>query len=123
MMDMSMLLKPRMSEKAYASSQTGGVYVFMVPRNANKHSVASAITAQFKVTVTNVNIANQIGKAKRTVRKGGRAIAGRTADQKKAYVTLKSGDSIPVFAAVEEADKKSEKMEQVAAKAVKKEKK
>lgn len=122
-MDMSMLLKPRMSEKAYASSQTGGVYVFMVPKNANKHSVASAITAQFKVTVTNVNISNQSGKAKRTVRKGGRAIAGRTADQKKAYVTLKSGDSIPVFAAVEEAEQKSEKMDQVVAKAAKKGKK
>ncbi len=122
-MDMSMLLKPRMSEKAYAGSQTGGVYVFMVPQSANKHSIASAVTTQFKVTVTNVNVVNQAGKAKRTVRKGGRAIAGRTADQKKAYVTLKSGDTIPVFAAVEEAEQKSEKMEQVAAKAAKKGKK
>lgn len=118
-MDKSMILKPRMSEKAYANSQTG-VYVFLVPQDSSKHSVASAVSAQFNVTITSVNIANQAGKAKRTVRKGGRAIAGRTAEHKKAYVALKEGDSIPVFAAVEEAEKKSEKMEQAAAKAAKK---
>lgn len=118
-MDKTMLLKPRMSEKAYAQSQ-GSVYVFVVPQDANKHSVASAIAAQFSVSVTNVNIANQSGKAKRTVRKGGRAIAGRTADQKKAYVTLKDGDSIPVFAAVEEAEQKAEKTQAAVEQAKKK---
>lgn len=121
-MENTMLLKPRMSEKAYADSQAG-VYIFVVPKDANKHTVAKAVAAQFKVTVTGVNIANQLGKAKRTVRKGGRAIAGRNAAHKKAYVTLKEGESIPVFAAVEEAEEKAEKMEQVAAKAAKKEKK
>src|SRR3546814_19411479 len=57
---------------------------------------------QFSVTVTSVNTAVTKGKAKRTVRKGGRPVAGRQSDFKKAYVTLKEGDSIPVFASEEE---------------------
>jgi ribosomal protein L23 len=59
----------------------------------------------------------QKGKAKRTVRKGGRPAQGRESDFKKAYVTLKEGDSIPLFAAGEE-EVKEEKP-----KAAKKEKK
>jgi large subunit ribosomal protein L23 len=119
-MSMTLVLKPRMSEKAYGLSQ-GSVYVFAVPGNANKHTVAEAVEAQFKVTVKDVNITNIAGKAKRTIRKGGRAIAGRETDTKKAYVTLKGGDSIPVFAAVEEAEEKAEKLEKATAKATKKE--
>lgn len=101
-MDKFMTLKPRISEKAYGLSQTRNTYVFVVPKDATKQAVASAVAAQFNVTVTNVNVANAIGKAKRTVRKGGRPIAGKRADTRRAYVTLKAGDSIPVFAAIEE---------------------
>ena len=113
---MQMTLKPRLSEKTYALSQSGNVYVFVVPGDANKNTVASSVTAQFKVTVESVNIANQQGKAKRSVRKGGRPVAGKQSDFKKAYVTVKKGDSIPVFAAVEEAEKQTAKAEAKAAK-------
>ena len=111
-MSMSMTLRPRVSEKAYGLSQVHNTYVFVVPKDANKMTVAAAVAAQFKVTVLEVNISNLKGKAKRTVRKGGRAIAGRDVDVKKAYVTLKDGDSIAVFATEDEpADKKSAKKE------------
>lgn len=113
-------LIPRLSEKAYAASQTRNTYVFDVPEDANKHTIARAVSAQFDVTVTGVNIANINGKAKRTVRKGGRAISGRQSDIKKAYVTLKAGDSLPLFAAVEEAEAKSEKLAEAAEKATEK---
>lgn len=116
-MDKAMTLKPRMSEKAYALSQEKTTYVFMVPVDANKYNVAAAVTAQFGVTVEEVNIANVKGKAKRTIYRSGRSKSGRESSKKKAYVTLKEGDSIPVFAAVEEADEKSEKLEKAAAKA------
>ncbi len=96
--NMDMLLKPRVSEKAYGMSEKG-VYVFGVPTNANKHSVARAVAAQFAVTVTEVNIANVKGKTKRSIRNG-KAVPGQRNDSKKAYVTLKAGDSIPVFAAL-----------------------
>lgn len=121
-MSKNLVLKPRMSEKAYAQSQSG-VYVFSVPKEANKNMVAQAVEAQFEVTVTNVNVTNIPGKAKQTVRKRGKRITGHDADVRKAYVTLKSGDSIPVFAAVEKAEQDAEKLEKATAKAAKKEKK
>ncbi len=122
-MSMLMVLKPKMSEKAYGLSQARRTYIFEVPKDANRTTVADAVTTQFKVTVQNVNIANQKGKPMRTVRKGGRPIIGRRVNVKRAYVTLKDGDSIPVFAAVEEAETKAEKVEKAVEKASKKEKK
>ncbi len=116
----TMVLKPRMSEKAYGLSQEKNVYVFTVPGNAVKQTIALAIEDQFKVSVTKVNVHSSKGKAKRTVRKGGRPVKGRTSDQKKAYVTLKSGDSIPIFAAVEESEKKAEKLDKAVTKAAEK---
>lgn len=105
-MDKSMTIKPRISEKAYALSQTQNVYVMQVPADANKLTVANAISAQFDVTVTNVNINNAKGKTKRTVRKGGRSSFGKRPDVKKAYVTLKEGDSIAVFATDDDQEAK-----------------
>ncbi|HSX36182.1 MAG TPA: 50S ribosomal protein L23 [Patescibacteria group bacterium] len=107
-MSMTTFLRPRLSEKTYGLGITKNVYVFDVPADVNKHTVASAVTAQFKVTVLKVNIVNQTGKAKRTVRKGGRAVAGQRSDIKKAYVTLKVGDKLPFFDEPEE-DKKAGK--------------
>jgi large subunit ribosomal protein L23 len=108
-MSMSLVLKPRVSEKAYGLSQVRNTYVFDVERAANKHTIARAVEAQYNVTVTEVNVVNAKGKAKRTVRKGGRPTVGYTSDVKKAYVTLKAGDSMPIFAAVEaEAAKEAE---------------
>ena len=120
MIDKTIILKPRMSEKAYGLSQTRNTYVFDVPKSANKHTVARAVSSQYAVTVTNVNILNLEGKAKRTVRKNGRAAAGKQNDTRKAYVTLKSGDSLPIFAAVEEQAEKAEQTQAVAAKAAEK---
>lgn len=110
-MSLTMTLRPRVSEKAYGLSQTRNAYVFDVPGNANKVTVAQAVSAQFKVTVLSVNMLNIQGKVKRTVRKGGRATTGKDADIKKAYVTLKAGDSIAIFAAADEADAKPSKKE------------
>ncbi len=97
-MSKTMTLKPRISEKAYAQSQAANVYVFVVPADANKLTVAQAIEVQFSVTVTAVNIANVKGKVKTSYRKRGGRTAGNRIDIKKAYVTVKSGDVIPVFA-------------------------
>jgi large subunit ribosomal protein L23 len=116
-MELTTVLKPRLSEKAYGLSQARNTYVFDIPEGTNKHTVARAVAAQFSVTVTNVNIANVKGKAKRTVRKSGRAVAGRQSDFRKAYVTLKAGDSLPLFAAIEEETEKAEKTTAAVAKA------
>lgn len=104
-----MTIKPRMSEKAFAASKELNTYVFVVPKSANKITVAAAVEAQFGVTVETVNISNTIGKPKRSYRRGGRPLLGKNRDIKKAYVRLKAGDQIPIFAAVEEEEAKAEK--------------
>ncbi|HLC91940.1 MAG TPA: 50S ribosomal protein L23 [Candidatus Saccharimonadales bacterium] len=116
-------LKPRLSEKSYGLSQNG-TYVFDVPSNANKLAVANAVVEQYGVTVMNVNIANIDGKAKRTfLNRRGKFVRGTRSDVKKAYVTLKEGDSIPIFAAEEEAEAKAKKVQEKVAKKASKEKK
>lgn len=104
-----MVLRPRVSEKAYGQSQSLNVFVFQVPSEANRLTVSHAVAEQFKVSVTAVRITNIGGKAKRSVRKSGRAVKGRRSDRKFAYVTLKAGDSLPIFAAEEADDAKKSK--------------
>ena len=101
-------LKPRISEKAYGVSEILNTYVFQVSSDANKLTVADAVAQQYDVTVTNVNILKVKGKLKRTFKKRGKASIGKRSDFKKAYVTLKEGDSIVIFAN-EEDDKKTKK--------------
>jgi large subunit ribosomal protein L23 len=106
-MDKSIALLPRVSEKSYQLSESQNVYVFVVPKSANKITVKSAVKAQFNVEVTNVRIANLPSKPKRSTRAGGRKVSkGIQPGVKKAYVTLKKGDSIPVFATEDEKPKK-----------------
>ena len=61
-MSKNLALLPRLSEQTYAQAQTGRVYVFEIPKNANKHTVARAVAAQFEVTVQSVNVTNVKGK-------------------------------------------------------------
>lgn len=102
----SMILKPRVSEKSYGLSLDRNTYVFDVPSDSNKHTVKAAVEAQFDVNVVSVNIAVAKGKAKRSYRKRKQPIAGSRPDRKRAYVTLKQGDSIAVFNAADEKETK-----------------
>lgn len=121
-MSKTLILKPRMSEKTYASAQATNTFVFIVPKSSNKVEVADAVASQFGVTVTSVRTAVSKGKKARSIRLGKyrKNVMGQRADYKKAFVTLKEGDSIPIFAAVEEAEaaeaKAAEKIEKQAAK-------
>jgi large subunit ribosomal protein L23 len=118
--DMRIVLKPRLSEKAYGLSQLRNTYVVDVPGDANKHTVARAITSQFDVTVIKLNLTVIKGKAKRTVKKNGKAIPGRESSTKKAYVTLAKGQTLPFFNAIEEEEEKSAKTSATLAKAAEK---
>ena len=95
-------LKPRVSEKAYALSETSNTYVFDIPVDANKHSVARSVAEQYKVSVVNVRIASSASKTRRSYARG-RFTYGKRPGFQKAYVTLKEGDKLPFFAAEEEA--------------------
>ena len=95
-------LKPKISEKTYAQSEATNTYAFEVPKSANKHDIARAITSQYEVTVKKIRIATIPGKTKRSVRKGGRRVLkGSRSDVRKAYVTLAEGNTLPIFSAIE----------------------
>lgn len=109
-MSKSLILRPRLSEKTYAQSESR-VYVVEVPASINKHDVARAIEAQFDVKVNKVNITNVKGKTKRTMSVTGKRYLnsnGKRSDVKKAYVTLAEGNSLPFFAAIEEEEQKEQ---------------
>ena len=98
---MSQVTYPRISEKAYAHASQKNVYTFVVPADVNKFEIKKTIESQYEVTVTGINISILKGKNKRFTMRRGRQSIGYRQDVKKAYVTLKEGDSIPVFAAEE----------------------
>ncbi|HZP55782.1 MAG TPA: 50S ribosomal protein L23 [Candidatus Saccharimonadales bacterium] len=103
-------LKPRLSEKAYGLSEERNTYIFEVPKEANRHDVAKAIAKQYGVAVKSVRIAAQPGKTKRKyLRKGRVTHRGFISPVRKAYVRLKEGDKLPIFAAVEDANKAEDK--------------
>lgn len=103
-------LYPRLSEKAYNTSQASPVYVFEVEKAVSKQALAQAVAKTFAVEVVSVNVMNMSGKRKRTyISRKGKFVKGVRSDYKKAYVTLKAGQSIPIFAADEETEAKAEK--------------
>ncbi|HSX45397.1 MAG TPA: 50S ribosomal protein L23 [Candidatus Saccharimonadia bacterium] len=113
-MSKTVILRPRLSEKTYGLAESR-VYVVDIPKDVNKHTVARAIESQFDVKVSKVNITNIPGKSKRTMSLTGKRYAntyGQRTGIKKAYVTLAEGNSLPFFAAVEEAEAKEEALQE-----------
>lgn len=104
-MSKSMTLKPRMSEKAYATSLALNTYVFDVPTTANKVTVKAAVEAQFDVSVTDIKMIVVKGKVKKSYQKRNRPVEGKRAKSKKAYVRLAEGSTINLFGEPEEAKK------------------
>ncbi len=106
----TVILKPRLSEKAYALSESENTYIFDVPAAANKFDIARAIASQYEVAVNKVRVTGVPGKAVRAYRQRGRkSLQGQRSDLRKAYVTLKEGDKLPLFAAVEEREQPKER--------------
>lgn len=99
---------PKISEKTYRLSQERTTYVFVIPKDMNKHEVARAMKAQYEVDAVSVTTVVQKGKAVRTIRKGGRMNKGVRQDVKKAYVRLKEGQTLPVFAALTDEEQAAE---------------
>ncbi len=84
----SKILGPRVTEKAaYATEKN--VFVFNVAMTANKIEIKKAIKDAYKVTPTDVNIV--VMKPRSVVFRGK---PGTQKAFKKAYVTLKKGDTI-----------------------------
>jgi large subunit ribosomal protein L23 len=83
-----------LSEKSLAAPE--GSYTLKVNLKAKKSDVASALKAVFGVDVVSVNTSIKRGKVKRKMRaKNSGAVVVKAANQKKAYVTLKKGQTLP----------------------------
>jgi large subunit ribosomal protein L23 len=102
---MNLILYPRVSEKSYGQASDLNTYLFNVPLNANKIEIKKAVEAFYSVKVEAVNIVRMEGKPKNPIKKGGKRIAGKRSDYKKAYVSVTKGQTIPVFASEEEEKK------------------
>lgn len=85
------ILRPVVTEKSTALAAEGK-FVFEVDRRATKTKIKQAIEEIFKVDVVAVNTLNVPGKLKRLGR-----YEGMTPARKKAIVTLKPGQTIPIF--------------------------
>jgi large subunit ribosomal protein L23 len=103
----SIIKRPLLTEKSARLRETGGggakaegesyaqQAVFEVARDANKVEIRRAVQDLFKVTVTDVRTLVVRGKVKRVGR-----FSGQRPAWKKAFVTLKAGDSIEFFEGV-----------------------
>lgn len=86
--------KPVVTEKAHKLGEQGQ-YVFQVMPNANKIQIKEAIEKMFEVNVVSVRTVRVKGKIKSRITKKG-IMRGKTAMRKKAYITLKKGQTIDV---------------------------
>ena len=89
----AMILRPVVTEKSMREAEVSNTYTFEVHPKANKIEIGRAVQALFNVTVTKVNTMKVRGKQRR---RSYRHRTGRTAQRKKAMVTVAEGESIDV---------------------------
>jgi large subunit ribosomal protein L23 len=85
------IIKALLTTEKSTSYQPQNKYLFLVINSANKIQIKKAVELAYKVKVKNVNTFVSMGKLKRV-----RHQLGRTADTKKAVVTLVAGQKIEV---------------------------
>ncbi|MCX6997135.1 MAG: 50S ribosomal protein L23 [Kiritimatiellaeota bacterium] len=86
----SIIKRLLVTEKGTRLTEKLNQYLFVVATDANKVEIKRAVEKIFNVTVLKVNTMHRSGKKKRQ-----RSMNfGRTADWKRAVVTLKTGDKI-----------------------------
>ena len=86
------LRRPLVTEKTTGLREDGLTLVFEVARDANKIAIKRAVEQLLGSRVASVRTATAHGKVKRQGR-----FVGRRPDWKKAYVTLREGETVPEF--------------------------
>ena len=86
------IVKPRVTEKAYRLNQKEGKLVLEVHPQSNKPQIAEALKKIFNVEATKIGIVIMKGKRRRS---GKHFSIG--AKRKKAIITLKEGQSIDIM--------------------------
>lgn len=93
---MEILIKPIITEKMTAQADKFNRYAFVVDKRANKVQIRSAVEKMYGVSVKQVNTQQYVGKVKTRNTTRGLAI-GRVNRNKKAIITLKSGEVIDFY--------------------------
>ena len=93
---MEIILKPIITEKMTAIGEKLNRYGFVVDRRANKLQIKKAVEELYGVQVKTVNTMNYDGKIKSRGTRSGVQL-GRTADFKKAIITLAEGETIDFY--------------------------
>ena len=96
---MEILIKPIITEKMTAQGEKLNRYGFVVAKEANKLEIKAAVEKMYGVKVDSVNTQQYVGKVKTRNTTRGVAI-GRVNRGKKAYVTLKQGETIDFYASI-----------------------
>ena len=95
----NVLIRPIVTEKMTEINESSGQYGFIVSVNSNKIEIKKALKEKFNVDVVNVNTVKYKGKTKTQLTRKGR-FSGKTAQFKKAVITLKEGQTIDIFGEV-----------------------
>jgi len=90
------IIKPLVTEKSSALYASRKIYTFREATEATKPEIRDAIEHLFGVTVRDVHTMQMRAKERKAGGLG-RGTTGRRAKWKKAIVSLKEGDVIPIF--------------------------
>ena len=82
------IIAPVVTEKSAGNAEKG-IYTFKVAKTATKTQIKHTIEKAFRVNVVKINTLNTKAKSKRVGR-----YTGKTKTYKKAFVTLKDGETI-----------------------------
>lgn len=88
----SIIKKPHVTEKTSLGTADANTITLVVDRESNKIEIKQAVESLFKVSVLSVRTVNVAGKVKRF----GRSF-GKRQNWKKAYITLKEGQTVDFF--------------------------
>ena len=88
----SIIKKPHVTEKTSLGTEAANTITLVVDRDSNKIQIKKAVESLFKVNVTSVRTVNVAGKVKRFGRN-----YGKRQNWKKAYITLKEGQTVDFF--------------------------
>ena len=93
---MDVIIKPIVTEKITAQTDSFNRYAFAVSKSANKFDIKKSVEVLYGVTVKSVRTMNYYGKTKSRFTKGG-VITGKRNAFKKAIVELSEGNSIDFY--------------------------
>ncbi len=93
---MAIIIRPIVTEKMTGLGEKLNRYGFRVERTANKLEIKQAVEGMYNVTVLAINTSVVAPKKKMRYTKSG-VVKGKTEAYKKAFVTLKAGETIDFY--------------------------